>query len=52
MEMDIGANLTTINHKSCTLSHNFLHNRKIYLIKELLTKVCFKAQFYTQKLVK
>ena len=44
--------LTTINHKSCTLSHNFLHNRKIYLIRKLLTNVRFKARFYTQALVK
>ena len=44
--------LTTINHKSCTLSHNFSHNRKIYLIRKLLTKFCFKTRFYTQTLVK
>ena len=44
--------LTTINHKSCTLSHNFLHNRKIYLIKKLLKKCRFKTRFYTQTLVK
>ena len=28
--------LTTINHKSCTLSHNFSHNRKIYVVRKLL----------------
>ena len=44
--------LTTINHKSCTLSHNFSHNRKIYLIKKLSTKFHFKTRFYTQTLVK
>ena len=44
--------LTTINHKSCTLSHNFSHNRKIYLIRKLLTKFRFKTRFYTQTLVK
>ena len=43
--------LTTINHKSCTLSHNFSHSRKIYLIRKL-TKFCFKTGFYTQTLVK
>ena len=37
--------LTTINHKSCTLSHNFSHNRKICLIRKLLTKFCFKTGF-------
>ena len=41
--------LTTINHKSCTLSHNFLHNRKIYLIRKFLTKVRFKTRFYTDE---
>ena len=40
--------LTTPNHKSCTLSHNFSHNRKIYLIRKLLTKFYFKTRFYTQ----
>ena len=44
--------LTTINHKSCTLSHNFSHNRKICLIRKLLTKFRLKARFYTQTLVK
>ena len=44
--------LTTINHKSCTLSHNFLQNRKIYLIMKLLTEVHFKARLYTQTLLK
>ena len=44
--------LTTINHKSCTLSHNISHNRKTYLIKKLMTKVCLKARSYTQTLVK
>ena len=44
--------LTTINHKRCTLSHNFSHNRKIYLIRKLLTKFRFKTRFYTQTLVK
>ena len=44
--------LTTINHKSCTLSHNFSHNRKIYLIRKLLTKLRFKTRFFTQTLVK
>ena len=44
--------LTTVNHKSCTLSHNFLHNRKIYLIRKLLTKFHSKTRFYTQTLVK
>ena len=37
--------LTTTNHKSCTLSHNFLYNRKIYLKTKLLKKICFKARF-------
>ena len=44
--------LTTINHKSCTLSHNVSHNRKIYLIGKPFTKFCFKTRFYTQTLVK
>ena len=44
--------LTTVNHKSCTLSHNFSCNRKIYLIKKLLLKFCFKTRFYAQTLVK
>ena len=34
--------LTTINHKRSTLSHNFSHNRKIYLIRKLLTKFRFQ----------
>ena len=42
MEMDIGANLTTINHKSCTLSHNFLRNRKISY-KETFDKNLFQS---------
>ena len=44
--------LTTINHKSSTLSHKFSHNRKIYLIRKLLTKFRSKTRFYTQTLVK
>ena len=44
--------LIKINHKSCTLSHNFSHNRKIYLIRKLLTKLRFKPRFGTQTLAK
>ena len=44
--------LTTINHKSCTLRHNFSHDRKIYLITKLLTKLRFETRFYTQTLGK
>ena len=44
--------LTTINHKSFTLSHNFSHNRKIDLILKLLTKFRFKTRFYSQTVVK
>ena len=33
--------LTTINHKSCTLSHNFSHNRKI-CYKETFDKISFQ----------
>ena len=44
--------LTTINHKSSTLSLNFSQNRKIYLIRKLLTKFHFKKRFSTQTLVK
>ena len=43
---------SAVYHKSCPLSHNFLHNRKIYLIRKLLAKVRFKARFFTQTLVK
>ena len=42
--------LTTINHKSCTLSHNFSRNRKLYFIRKRLTKFRFKTRFYTQTL--
>ena len=35
--------LTIIDHKSCTLSHNFSHNRKIYLsYKETFDKISFQ----------
>ena len=34
--------LTTINHKSCTLSHKFSHNRKIDLYKETFDKISFE----------
>ena len=44
--------LTTKNHRSCTLSHNFSHSRKIYFIRKVLTKFHFKARLYTQILVK
>ena len=30
--------LTAINHKSCTLSHNFSQNRKICLLRKLFTE--------------
>ena len=43
--------LNTINNKICTLSHNFSHDRKIYLIRILLSKFRFKTRFYTQTLV-
>ena len=44
--------LTTINHKSCTLSHNFSHNRKRYLIRKLLTNFISKQGFTPKSLVK
>ena len=35
--------LTTITHKSCTLSHNLSHKRKIYLFfKETFYKISFQ----------
>ena len=40
--------LTTINHKSCILSHNFLLIRKICFIRKLLTKFRVKTRFYNQ----
>ena len=40
--------LTKINHKSCNLNHNISHNRKIYLIRTLLTKFRSKKRFYTK----
>ena len=33
--------ITTKNYKSCTLSHNFSHNRKIHL-KETFDKILFQ----------
>ena len=42
--------LTTINHKSCTLSTTF-HTIEKH-VRKLLTKFRFKARFYTQTLVK
>ena len=41
-----------INHKSCILSHNFSHTKKMNLIRKRLTKFRFKTRLYTQRLVK
>ena len=37
--------LTTINHKSCTLSHKFSCNRKIYILRKLMMKFISKQGF-------
>ena len=41
--------LTTKNHKSCTLSHNFSDNRKIYLLRKLFDKILFEIKILHPK---